>query len=44
MALQCSRVGSWRDNQFGQRVYILLSPTAKPALAFQVFAGTLRPV
>lgn len=44
MALQYKRVGPWRDYLFGERVYILLSLTAKSALAWQVFAGTLRPV
>jgi hypothetical protein len=33
--------GRWRDYLFGERVYILLSLTAKSALAWQVFAGTL---
>jgi heliorhodopsin len=44
MLLQYKRVGRWRDYLFGERVYILLSLTAKSALAWQVFAGTLRPV
>ena len=44
MVLQYKRVGPWRDYLFGERVYILLSLVAKSALAWQVFAGTLRPV
>jgi hypothetical protein len=44
MVLQYKKVGPWRDYLFGERVYILLSLVAKSALAWQVFAGTLRPV
>ena len=44
MALQYKKVGPWRDYLFGEKVYILLSLIAKSALAWQVFAGTLRPV
>ena len=44
MVLQYKRVGPWRDYIFGERVYVLLSLTAKSLLAWQVFAGTLRPV
>ena len=43
MVLQYRRIGPWRDYLFGERVYILLSLVAKSALAWQVFAGTLRP-
>jgi len=41
MVLQYRRVGRWHDYLFGEKVYILLSLTAKSALAWQVFAGTL---
>jgi hypothetical protein len=41
MFLQYKKVGPWRDYLFGEFVYILLSLTAKSALAWQVFAGTL---
>ena len=41
MLLQYKRVGPWRDYLFGERVYILLSLTAKSALAWQIFANTL---
>lgn len=44
MVLQYKKVGPWGDYLFGERVYILLSLIAKSALAWQVFAGTLRPV
>jgi heliorhodopsin len=43
MLLQYRRVGRWRDYLYGERVYMLLSLTAKSALAWQVFAGTLQP-
>jgi hypothetical protein len=39
--LQYRRVGRWRDYLYGERAYIVLSLTAKSALAWQVFAGTL---
>ncbi len=41
--LQYRAKGRWRDYLYGERVYILLSLTAKSALAWQVFAGTLAP-
>ncbi len=41
MWLQYRRVGRWRDYVFGEYAYMLLSLTAKSALAWQVFAGTL---
>jgi hypothetical protein len=44
MVLQYKKVGPWSEYLFGERVYILLSLIAKSALAWQVFAGTLRPV
>jgi Heliorhodopsin len=43
MLLQYKSVGRWRDYLYGERVYMLLSLTAKSALAWQVFAGTLQP-
>ncbi|MBJ7358664.1 heliorhodopsin HeR [Nocardioides sp.] len=39
--LQYRAVGRWRDYLFGERVYIVLSLTAKSVLAWQVFGGTL---
>lgn len=39
--LQYRAVGRWRDYLFGERTYIVLSLTAKSALAWQVFGGTL---
>jgi len=44
MVLQYKKVGPWKDYLFGERVYIVLSLTAKTALAWQIFAGTLAPV
>ncbi len=44
MVLQYKKVGRWKDYLFGERVYIILSLTAKTALAWQIWAGTLRPV
>ena len=43
MVLQYKEVGPWKDYLYGERAYILLSLVAKSALAWQVFAGTLRP-
>ena len=39
--LQYRRVGPWRDYQFGERVYIVLSFVAKTLLAWQIFANVL---
>jgi len=44
MFLQYKKVGRWQDYLFGERMYIILSLTAKTALAWQIFAGTLAPV
>lgn len=44
MWLQYRGIGPWRDYIFGEKVYVFLSLTAKSALAWQVFAGTLRDV
>lgn len=44
MVLQYKKIGPWRDYLFGERMYVLLSLVAKSALAWQMFAGTLRPV
>ena len=41
MLLQYKQVGRWRDYIFGEKAYIVLSLTAKTALAWQVFANTL---
>jgi hypothetical protein len=41
MWLQYRRIGPWRDYLFGERGYIVLSLTAKSALAWQVFGGAL---
>jgi len=44
MFLQYKKIGKWRDYLYGERMYIILSLIAKSALAWQVFAGTLRPM
>jgi hypothetical protein len=44
MFLQYKKVGRWKDYLFGERVYIILSLTAKTALAWQIWVGTLAPV
>ena len=43
MVLKYKQIGKWRDYLYGEKVYIILSLVAKSALAWQVFAGTLRP-
>jgi len=42
MFLQYKKVGRWKDYLYGEYVYVVLSIVAKTALAWQVFAGTLR--
>ena len=44
MVLQYRKVGRWKDYLFGERVYIILSLTAKTVLAWLIFSGTLAPV
>lgn len=43
MILQYKKMGPWRDYLYGERAYVILSLVAKSLLAWQVFAGTLRP-
>lgn len=43
MVLQYKKIGPWKDYLYGEHVYIILSLVAKTLLAWQVFAGTLRP-
>ncbi len=43
MYLQYKKVGPWKEYLYGEKVYIILSLVAKSLLAWQVFAGTLRP-
>jgi len=43
MALRYKKVGPWKNYIYGELVYIVLSLVAKSLLAWQVFAGTLRP-
>ena len=44
MVFQYLKRGPWRNVLFTERVYMVLSLVAKSALAWQVFAGTLRPM
>jgi len=41
MILQYKKVGPWKDYLFGEKVYIILSLTAKALLAWQVFFPVL---
>lgn len=43
MVLQYKKIGLWKNYLYGELVYIILSLVAKSLLAWQVFAGTLRP-
>lgn len=43
MWLQYKKSGAWKDYIYGERAYLILSLVAKSLLAWQVFAGTLRP-
>ena len=43
MVLQYKKVGKWKNYIYGEQAYIVLSLVAKSLLAWQVFAGTLRP-
>lgn len=43
MYLQYKQVGKWKNYLYGERAYMILSLVAKSLLAWQVFAGTLRP-
>lgn len=44
MVLQYKKVGKWKSYVYGETMYIILSLVAKSLLAWQVWAGTLRPV
>jgi uncharacterized membrane protein len=43
MWLQFKKQGRWADNVYGERMYMILSLVAQTALAWQIFAGVLRP-
>jgi hypothetical protein len=43
MWLQYRKIGPWKEYLYGERVYMILSLVAKSALAWQVFAGVLKP-
>jgi hypothetical protein len=44
MVLQYKKVGRWKDYLYGERVYIVLSLSAKTVLCWLIFTGTLAPV
>jgi hypothetical protein len=44
MVLQYKKTGRWKDYLFGERVYIILSLSAKTALCWLIWTGTLAPV
>ncbi len=44
MVLQYKKVGRWKDYLFGERVYIILSLSAKTVLCWLIWTGTLAPV
>ena len=44
MVLQYKKVGRWNDYLFGERVYIILSLSAKTVLCWLIWTGTLAPV
>lgn len=43
MWLQYRKIGPWKDYLYGERMYMILSLAAKSALAWQIFAGVLKP-
>jgi len=44
MVLQYKKIGPWKDYLFGERVYIILSLSAKIVLCWLIWTGTLAPV
>jgi hypothetical protein len=44
MVLQYKKVGPWKDYLYGERVYIILSLSAKTILCWLIWTGTLAPV
>jgi hypothetical protein len=44
MVLQYKKIGPWKDYLYGERVYIILSLSAKTVLCWLIFTGTLAPV
>ncbi len=43
MYLQYKKIGRWADYFYGEKTYMILSLVAKSLLAWQVYAGLLRP-
>lgn len=44
MVLQYKKIGPWKDYLYGERVYIILSLSAKTVLCWLIWTGTLAPV
>lgn len=44
MVLQYKKIGRWKDYLFGERIYIILSLSAKSVLCWLIWTGTLAPV
>ena len=44
MVLQYKKVGAWKNYLFGERVFIILSLTAKSVLCWLIWTGTLAPI
>ncbi|MFB0958273.1 MAG: hypothetical protein QMB61_04550 [Clostridiaceae bacterium] len=43
MVLQYQKIGKWRNYLYGERVYIILSLSAKSILAWLVLFGAMQP-
>lgn len=43
MILHYKKIGKWKDYLYGERIYIILSLTAKTILAWLVFFGVMQP-
>jgi hypothetical protein len=43
MYLQYKKSGKWADYLYGERIYMLLSLVTQTLIAWQIFAGALRP-
>jgi hypothetical protein len=44
MVLQYKKVGPWKNYLFGEKIYIILSLSAKSVLCWLIWTGTLAPV
>ncbi|HYH74392.1 MAG TPA: heliorhodopsin HeR [Candidatus Saccharimonadales bacterium] len=41
--LMMKKIGPWKEYAYGERMFMIISAVAKTALAWQIFAGILRP-